>query len=132
MSVSVQPQDFDLTAEVRALTAGRTDIGAIVTFTGTVRGEAKGRPITSMTLEHYPGMTEAELAKVEAEAVELPTSVVTIADLVGWLVARGPEYAEAFANPKVVRAAIDRTHVKASAEIGAAREIAFFPPVTGG
>ena len=66
------------------------------------------------------------------EAVELPTSVVTIADLVGWLVARGPEYAEAFANPKVVRAAIDRTHVKASAEIGAAREIAFFPPVTGG
>ena len=69
MSVSVQPQDFDLTAEVRALTAGRTDIGAIVTFTGTVRGEAKGRPITSMTLEHYPGMTEAELAKVEAEAV---------------------------------------------------------------
>ncbi len=69
MSVSVQPQDFDLTAEVRALTAGRTDIGAIVTFTGTVRGEAKGRSITSMTLEHYPGMTEAELAKVEAEAV---------------------------------------------------------------
>ena len=69
MSVSVQPQDFDLTAEVRALTAGRTDIGAIVTFTGTVRGEAKGGPITSMTLEHYPGMTETELAKVEAEAV---------------------------------------------------------------
>ena len=69
MSVSVQPQDFDLTAEVRALTAGRTDIGAIVTFTGTVRGEAKGRPITSMTLEHYPGMTETELSKVEAEAL---------------------------------------------------------------
>ena len=69
MSVSVQPQDFDLTAEVATLTQGRTDIGAIVTFTGTVRGEAKGRPITSMTLEHYPGMTEAELAKVEAEAL---------------------------------------------------------------
>ena len=69
MSVSVQPQDFDLTAEVRALTAGRTDIGAIVTFTGTVRGEAKGRSITSMTLEHYPGMTEAELGRVEAEAL---------------------------------------------------------------
>ena len=69
MSVSVQAQDFDLTTEVRALTAGRPGIGAIVTFTGTVRGEAKGRPITSMTLEHYPGMTEAELAKVEAEAV---------------------------------------------------------------
>ena len=68
MAVRVQPEDFDIAAEIRRLTAGRTDIGAIVTFTGTVRGEAKGRPITSMTLEHYPGMTEAELARVEAEA----------------------------------------------------------------
>ena len=67
-----------------------------------------------------------------SETVELPASVATIADLVGWLVARGPEYAEAFANPRVVRAAIDRAHVKATAEIGQAREIAFFPPVTGG
>ena len=62
----------------------------------------------------------------------LPASVTTIGDLVGWLVARGPEYAEAFAKPEVVRAAIDRTHVKTSAAIGGAREIAFFPPVTGG
>ncbi len=69
MSVSVQSEDFDLTAEVRRLTAGRVDIGAIVTFTGTVRGEAKGQTITSMTLEHYPGMTESELARVEAEAL---------------------------------------------------------------
>ena len=74
MSVSVQPHDFDLTAEVGKLTAGRIDIGAIVTFTGAVRGEAKGpddarRTITSMALEHYPGMTEAELGKVEAEAL---------------------------------------------------------------
>ena len=67
-----------------------------------------------------------------AETVELPASVVTIADLVGWLIARGPEYAEAFARPDVVRAAIDRTHVKPAAAIGDAREIAFFPPVTGG
>lgn len=66
--IRVQTEDFDLSAEVRALTAGRTDIGAIVTFTGTVRGLAGGKPITSMTLEHYPGMTEAELARVEAEA----------------------------------------------------------------
>lgn len=70
MAVRVQREDFDVGAEVRALTAGRHDIGGIVTFTGTVRGEAKGRPITSMTLEHYPGMTEAELARVEAEALE--------------------------------------------------------------
>ncbi len=66
--IRVQDTDFDVTAEVRALTAGRTDIGAIVTFTGTVRGTASGKPITSMVLEHYPGMTEAELAAVEAEA----------------------------------------------------------------
>lgn len=69
MAVRVQRQDFDLGAEVAALTAGRTDIGAIVTFTGTVRGEAKGAPITAMTLEHYPGMTESELARIEAEAM---------------------------------------------------------------
>lgn len=71
MAVRVQAEDFDVGAEVRALTAGRTDIGAIVTFTGTVRSVAKGNaggPITAMTLEHYPGMTEAELARVEAEA----------------------------------------------------------------
>ena len=69
MSVRVQAEDFDVGAEVRSLTAGRTDIGAIVTFTGTVRGGGDNG-ITSMTLEHYPGMTEAELARVEAEAHE--------------------------------------------------------------
>ena len=69
MSVSVQSTDFDLSSEVRNLTAGRVDIGAIVTFTGTVRGEAKGQTIASMTLEHYPGMTESELSRVEAEAL---------------------------------------------------------------
>ena len=68
MAVRVQTDDFDVSRETAALTAGRTDIGAIVTFTGTVRGEAKGRPLVAMTLEHYPGMTEAELARVEAEA----------------------------------------------------------------
>ena len=68
MSVRVQEQDFDIGAEVRALCAGRTDIGAIVTFTGTVRGEHDGGANTSMTLEHYPGMTEAELERIAAEA----------------------------------------------------------------
>jgi molybdopterin synthase catalytic subunit len=68
MSVRVQAEDFDVGREIASLTAGRTDIGAIVTFTGTVRGEAKGRAIVSMTLEHYPGMTEAELERVEADA----------------------------------------------------------------
>lgn len=69
MTVRVQAEDFDIGAEVRALSAGRTDIGAVVTFTGTMRGEAGGRQLTAMTLEHYPGMTEDELARVEREAL---------------------------------------------------------------
>ena len=68
MAVRVQREDFDVGAEVKRLTAGRTDIGAIVTFTGTVRADSAGAGVTAMTLEHYPGMTEDELARVEAEA----------------------------------------------------------------
>ena len=68
MTVRIQQEDFDVSTEIRALAGPRTDIGAVVTFTGLVRGEAGGRPIASMTLEHYPGMTEAELVRVEREA----------------------------------------------------------------
>jgi molybdopterin synthase catalytic subunit len=68
VTVRVQREDFDLGAEVQRLTAGRTDIGAVVTFTGTVRGDAGGKPVATMSLEHYPGMTESELARVEGEA----------------------------------------------------------------
>ena len=68
MTARVQSEDFDVGAEVRRLTAGRTDIGAVVTFTGTVRGEAHGQTILEMELEHYPGMTEKELARIEQEA----------------------------------------------------------------
>ena len=68
MAVRVQREDFDLAAEIAALTAGRTDIGALVTFTGLVRGEAAGAAIEAMELEHYPGMTEAAIAAIEAEA----------------------------------------------------------------
>jgi molybdopterin synthase sulfur carrier subunit len=66
------------------------------------------------------------------EIVDLPAQARTIADLVQWLRTRGPEYEEAFKRPTVVRAALDQVHVKADTPIGAAREIAFFPPVTGG
>lgn len=66
--IRVQSEDFDVGAETRKLMGGRTDVGAIVTFTGTVRDTAGGKPITAMELEHYPGMTEAELTRVEAEA----------------------------------------------------------------
>ena len=68
--IRVQSQDFDIGAEIEAVRAGRTDIGAIVSFTGTVRDTAKGEPISAMTLEHYPGMTEKELERIEAEANE--------------------------------------------------------------
>lgn len=68
MAVRVQAAPFDLAAEVAALKRGRTDLGAIVTFTGTVRDSADGNPLLAMTLEHYPGMTEHELARVDREA----------------------------------------------------------------
>ena len=64
--IRVQQEDFDIGAEVAKLTAGRTDIGAIVTFTGTVRDHDGA--VEEMTLEHYPGMTERELSRIEAEA----------------------------------------------------------------
>ena len=66
------------------------------------------------------------------EDVELPAGVATVSDLIDWLQRRGEEYAHAFENPKVIRAAIDRAHVKADTAIAGAREIAFFPPMTGG
>jgi sulfur-carrier protein len=66
------------------------------------------------------------------EDVELPEGVTTVGELMAWLAKRGDEYAHAFENPKVIRAAIDRTHVRPDTAIGGAREIAFFPPMTGG
>jgi molybdopterin synthase catalytic subunit len=68
MTVRVQREAFDIGSEVARLTAGRTGLGAVVTFSGFVRRENEGRTITSITLEHYPGMTEQELARIEAEA----------------------------------------------------------------
>jgi len=66
------------------------------------------------------------------EVVEPPAGVSTVADLMTWLAGRGEEYAFAFENPKIIRAAIDRTHVKPDTAIAGAREVAFFPPMTGG
>jgi molybdopterin synthase sulfur carrier subunit len=66
------------------------------------------------------------------EEVDLPEGVATVADLVRFLQSRGEEYQYAFENESVVRAAIDHVHVKPEAAIGGAREIAFFPPMTGG
>ena len=66
------------------------------------------------------------------ETLALPAGIVTVADLVAHLAAKGPEYQAAFARPEVIRAAIDQRHVKRDAPIAGAREVAFFPPVTGG
>jgi molybdopterin synthase sulfur carrier subunit len=73
-----------------------------------------------------------EKVGVSQEMVELPPEVHSVGDLIGWLSARGPEYAAAFERPAVIRAAIDQTHVRHDAPVAGAREIAFFPPVTGG
>ncbi|MTW16765.1 molybdenum cofactor biosynthesis protein MoaE [Rhodoplanes serenus] len=66
--VRIQREPFDAAAEARALTAGRTDIGAVVTFTGICRGSDDGRAVAALTLEHYPGMAEAEIERHVAEA----------------------------------------------------------------
>ncbi len=66
------------------------------------------------------------------EEVAPPAEVATVADLARWLAARDEAHAHAFDNPAIVRAAIDRRHVKPDAAIAGAREVAFFPPMTGG
>jgi len=73
-----------------------------------------------------------EKAGIAAEDIDPPSGVTTIAELIDWLKSRGPEFANAFARSEVIRAAIDKSHVRPDAKIAGAREIAFFPPVTGG
>ena len=83
-----------------------------------------------MKLRYFAWVRE-RIGKPEEE-IELPAGIMTVADLVAWLSQRGEEYAHAFENPKVIRAAIDRAHVRADAVLAGAHEIAFFPPMTGG
>ncbi|HTQ83543.1 MAG TPA: molybdopterin converting factor subunit 1 [Pseudolabrys sp.] len=83
-----------------------------------------------MKLRYFAWVRE-RIGKPE-EDIAIPASVTTVGQLMTWLSARGEEYAHAFDNPKVIRAAIDRTHVNAQTPIGSASEIAFFPPMTGG
>jgi molybdopterin synthase catalytic subunit len=66
--IRVQEEDFNISAEISALRAGRTDAGAVAAFIGLVRDHASSGQISAMTLEHYPGMTEKELSRIEAEA----------------------------------------------------------------
>ena len=67
-TIRVQAADFDIGAEIAAIAAGRTDIGGIGCFVGTVRDTTGGRAITALALQHYPGMTERALAGIAAEA----------------------------------------------------------------
>jgi sulfur-carrier protein len=66
------------------------------------------------------------------ETVQPPPDVATVADLIAWLTTRGEEYAYAFENGHLIRAALDKAHARHDAPIAGAREIAFFPPMTGG
>jgi molybdopterin synthase sulfur carrier subunit len=79
----------------------------------------------------YFAWVRERIGKAEEE-LTLPSEVTTIGDMIAWLKTRGEEYAHAFENGRSIRAAIDRTHVKHDAPISGAREIAFFPPMTGG
>jgi molybdopterin synthase catalytic subunit len=67
-TIRLQREPFDIAAEVAKLSGGRTDVGAVVTFTGICRADEKGAPIEALTLEHYPGMAEAEIARHVDEA----------------------------------------------------------------
>ena len=66
------------------------------------------------------------------EVIEVPSNIATVGELMAWLASRGEEYAHAFKNLNVIRAAIDQRHVRPDTAIKGAGEIAFFPPMTGG
>ncbi len=83
-----------------------------------------------MKVKYFAWVRE-RVGKTE-ETIEPPASVRTVDDLIAWLAQRGETYAHAFETPRVIRAAIDHAHVKPDATIAGAREIAFFPPMTGG
>src|SRR5215470_5719155 len=78
-TVRLQREPFDAATEAGKLSRSRTDVGAVVTFTGICRGEEAGAKLVAMTLEHYPGMAEAEIARhVEAAQRRWPLIGVTV------------------------------------------------------
>jgi len=83
-----------------------------------------------MKVKYFAWVRE-RIGKAE-ETIEPPASVRTVEDLISWLARQGETYAHAFETPRVIRAAIDHAHVKQDTAIAGAREIAFFPPMTGG
>ena len=84
----------------------------------------------AVTLRYFAWVREK--VGLSEERVDLPPGVTTVAELVDWLKSRGPGYEAAFARAGLVRTALDQRHVRGEAALAGAREIAFFPPVTGG
>src|SRR3954453_20954841 len=83
-TLRIQEADFDIAREISALTKGRTDIGAVVTFSGICRGAEGAETIAALTLEHYPGMAEAEIARhAETAASRWPLTGLTVIHRVG-------------------------------------------------
>lgn len=84
VTIRIQQADFDIGGEISALTQGRTDIGAVVSFSGICRGSEAGAPIAALTLEHYPGMAEAEIARhAETAMARWPLTGLTVIHRVG-------------------------------------------------
>ena len=87
MTIRLQRENFDAAAEAAKIARGRTDIGAVVTFTGICRDHEAGRGVAALTLEHYPGMAEEEIARHVAEAEKRwPLLAVTVIHRYGRLV----------------------------------------------
>jgi molybdopterin synthase catalytic subunit len=100
MRIAVQSEAFDLGAEVDAMRAGRTDIGAIASFVGLARDMNEGSGVAAMTLEHYPGMTEKALAKLVDEAnARWALLDVTVIHRIGRLLPGDPIVLVAVASP---------------------------------
>ena len=95
-----------------------------------VPGANAAQSKTEVTFKYFAWVRE-RVGIAEEKAV-LPEGVATVGDVINWLKGRGEGYAAAFAREEIVRAAVDRCHALHSASIRGAREIAFFPPVTGG
>jgi molybdopterin synthase catalytic subunit len=86
-TIRIQEADFDVGDEIAALTQGHVDIGAVVSFSGICRGSENGEPIAALTLEHYPGMAEAEIKRHTDEAMSRwPLSGLTVIHRVGRIV----------------------------------------------
>jgi molybdopterin synthase catalytic subunit len=88
VTIRIQQADFDIAKEIAALTQGRTDIGAVVSFSGICRGSEGSETVAALTLEHYPEMAEAEIARhAETAMSRWPLSGLTVVHRVGRIAA---------------------------------------------